>query len=103
MTIAAPAPLSESLETRAAARPQRRHSQLHSAASVLRRSAIRTVRAGIRRGGARISALSGQGRYHLAMAVKLNHTIVHARDKQESASFYAEVFGLARPTPFGPF
>lgn len=37
------------------------------------------------------------------MAVKLNHTIVHARDKRESASFFAEMFGLARPTPFGPF
>jgi extradiol dioxygenase family protein len=37
------------------------------------------------------------------MPVKLNHTIVHARDKRESAQFYVEVFGLATPTPFGPF
>ena len=37
------------------------------------------------------------------MAVKLNHTIVHARDKRASASFYAEVFGFAKPVPFGPF
>jgi catechol 2,3-dioxygenase-like lactoylglutathione lyase family enzyme len=37
------------------------------------------------------------------MAVKLNHTIVHARDGRASADFYAEVFGLGRPVPFGPF
>jgi len=37
------------------------------------------------------------------MAVKLNHTIVHARDKAESAHFYSEVFGLATPKAFGPF
>jgi catechol 2,3-dioxygenase-like lactoylglutathione lyase family enzyme len=37
------------------------------------------------------------------MAVKLNHTIVHARDKRASASFFSEIFGLARPVPFGPF
>src|SRR5262245_39483742 len=37
------------------------------------------------------------------MAVKLNHTIVHARDKRESAAFYAEVFGFAEPVSFGPF
>ncbi len=37
------------------------------------------------------------------MAVKLNHTIVHARDKRESATFYAEVFGFAAPVAFGPF
>ena len=37
------------------------------------------------------------------MAVKLNHTIVHARDKKASATFYAEVFGFAKPKPFGPF
>jgi catechol 2,3-dioxygenase-like lactoylglutathione lyase family enzyme len=37
------------------------------------------------------------------MAIKLNHTIVHARDKRESAHFFAEVFGLPKPTPFGPF
>ena len=37
------------------------------------------------------------------MTVKLNHTIVHARDKRESALFYAEVFGFGDPVPFGPF
>jgi catechol 2,3-dioxygenase-like lactoylglutathione lyase family enzyme len=37
------------------------------------------------------------------MAVKLNHTIVHARNKRESAAFYAEVFGFGEPVPFGPF
>jgi catechol 2,3-dioxygenase-like lactoylglutathione lyase family enzyme len=37
------------------------------------------------------------------MPVKLNHTIVHARDKRESAAFYAEVFGFGDPVPFGPF
>lgn len=31
------------------------------------------------------------------MAVELNHTIVHARDKAESARFYAELLGLAAP------
>ncbi len=37
------------------------------------------------------------------MPVKLDHTIVHARDQRESAAFYQEVFGLAAPVPFGPF
>ncbi|HZM33019.1 MAG TPA: VOC family protein [Burkholderiales bacterium] len=37
------------------------------------------------------------------MPVKLNHTIVHARDKRASADFYSEVFGLPKPVPFGPF
>jgi catechol 2,3-dioxygenase-like lactoylglutathione lyase family enzyme len=37
------------------------------------------------------------------MAVKLNHTIVHARDKRASAAFLAEVLGLPAPVPFGPF
>jgi len=37
------------------------------------------------------------------MTVKLNHTIVHARDKRASAEFYASVFGLAAPVAFGPF
>ncbi|OGA08267.1 MAG: bleomycin resistance protein [Betaproteobacteria bacterium RIFCSPHIGHO2_12_FULL_69_13] len=37
------------------------------------------------------------------MSVKLNHTIVHARDKRASAEFYSELFGLARPKAFGPF
>jgi len=37
------------------------------------------------------------------MTVKLNHTIVHARDKRASAEFYASVFSLAAPVAFGPF
>jgi catechol 2,3-dioxygenase-like lactoylglutathione lyase family enzyme len=37
------------------------------------------------------------------MPVQLNHTIVNVRDKQESATFLAEILGLAEPTPFGPF
>ena len=37
------------------------------------------------------------------MTVKLNHTIVHSVDPREAAKFYAEVFGLPAPTPFGPF
>ena len=37
------------------------------------------------------------------MAVKLNHTIVHARDKRASAEFYASLFDLGKPVSFGPF
>ena len=37
------------------------------------------------------------------MAVQLNHTIVRVRDKQESATFLAEILGLPAPTTFGPF
>ena len=37
------------------------------------------------------------------MAVKLNHTIVHARDQRASADFYISVFGFEGPIPFGPF
>jgi catechol 2,3-dioxygenase-like lactoylglutathione lyase family enzyme len=37
------------------------------------------------------------------MAVHLNHTIVAARDRKESAAFLAEVLGLAPPTTYGPF
>ena len=37
------------------------------------------------------------------MTVKLNHTIVSARDKRASAAFLAEVLGLPAPVPFGPF
>ena len=37
------------------------------------------------------------------MTVHLNHTIVGARDKRESATFLAEILGLPAPTPFGPF
>jgi catechol 2,3-dioxygenase-like lactoylglutathione lyase family enzyme len=37
------------------------------------------------------------------MAIKLNHTIVYARDKRKSAAFLAEILGLPAPVPFGPF
>jgi len=37
------------------------------------------------------------------MPVKLNHTIVAARDKQEAASFLADLLGVGAPTPYGPF
>jgi catechol 2,3-dioxygenase-like lactoylglutathione lyase family enzyme len=37
------------------------------------------------------------------VSVKLNHTIVHARDQRASADFYAEVFGFGKAKPFGPF
>ena len=37
------------------------------------------------------------------MTVKLNHTIVHARDKRASAEFLSEILGLPAPVPFGPF
>jgi catechol 2,3-dioxygenase-like lactoylglutathione lyase family enzyme len=37
------------------------------------------------------------------MAVQLNHTIVHARDAEASARFYADILGLAPPRRFGPF
>lgn len=37
------------------------------------------------------------------MGVQLNHMIVHAGDKAASATFLAEVLGLAAPKAFGPF
>ena len=37
------------------------------------------------------------------MPVKLNHTIVNVRDKQEGAAFVAEILGLESPKPYGPF
>jgi len=37
------------------------------------------------------------------MTAKLNHTIVHARDKRASAEFLSEILGLPAPAPFGPF
>jgi catechol 2,3-dioxygenase-like lactoylglutathione lyase family enzyme len=38
-----------------------------------------------------------------AMSVELNHTIVHALDREAAARFMSEVFGLPDPEPFGPF
>ena len=37
------------------------------------------------------------------MAVELNHTIVRAHDKHETARYYADILGLAEPTTYGPF
>jgi catechol 2,3-dioxygenase-like lactoylglutathione lyase family enzyme len=37
------------------------------------------------------------------MTVRLNHTIVAARDRHESAAFLADVLGLAPPQSYGPF
>ncbi|MGD9705539.1 MAG: VOC family protein [Acidimicrobiia bacterium] len=37
------------------------------------------------------------------MPVMLNHTIVASRDKHESATFMAEILGLASPKPYGHF
>jgi catechol 2,3-dioxygenase-like lactoylglutathione lyase family enzyme len=37
------------------------------------------------------------------MPIQLNHTIVHVRDKQESAAFLAELLDLPAPTSYGPF
>ena len=37
------------------------------------------------------------------MPIKLNHTIVHSNDKQASAAFLVDLFGLPAPKPFGPF
>ncbi len=37
------------------------------------------------------------------MAVRLNHTIVAARDKHTAAMFLSEILGLPAPSLFGPF
>jgi len=37
------------------------------------------------------------------MTIKLNHTIVFARDKKASSKFLTELFGLPAAKPFGPF
>jgi catechol 2,3-dioxygenase-like lactoylglutathione lyase family enzyme len=37
------------------------------------------------------------------MTVKLNHTIVHSKDPQAAADWFAGIFGLPAPKPFGPF
>ena len=37
------------------------------------------------------------------MPAQLNHTIVHAKDKAASAQFLADILGLPKPRPFGPF
>lgn len=37
------------------------------------------------------------------MTVQINHAIVAAHDRRASAAFFAEVFGLEKPTEWGPF
>jgi catechol 2,3-dioxygenase-like lactoylglutathione lyase family enzyme len=37
------------------------------------------------------------------MPVELNHTIVHSRDRQQSAEFLANILGLEVGPVFGPF
>jgi catechol 2,3-dioxygenase-like lactoylglutathione lyase family enzyme len=37
------------------------------------------------------------------MAIKLNHTLVHAHDQRASAEFVSQILGLGKPVPFGPF
>ncbi|MEV7238319.1 VOC family protein [Streptomyces sp. NPDC051020] len=37
------------------------------------------------------------------MSVELNHTIIHARDKRESADFLANILGLEIGAEWGPF
>jgi catechol 2,3-dioxygenase-like lactoylglutathione lyase family enzyme len=37
------------------------------------------------------------------MPIRLNHTIVRAQDKRESATFLTEILGLPPATSYGPF
>jgi len=37
------------------------------------------------------------------MTIHLDHTIVGARDKQESATFLSDIMGLPEPESYGPF
>ncbi len=37
------------------------------------------------------------------MSVQLNHTIVHATDREATAAFLTEVLGLPEPSSYGPF
>lgn len=37
------------------------------------------------------------------MSIELNHTIVHASDREASAQFLSDILGLAEPRSFGPF
>lgn len=37
------------------------------------------------------------------MAITFNHTIVHARDQHEAATFFTQIFGLRPPKAYGPF
>lgn len=37
------------------------------------------------------------------MAIKLNHTIIQAKNAEKSAKFLCEILGLSDPATFGPF
>jgi len=37
------------------------------------------------------------------MGIAFNHTIVHSRDRDESARFFTEIFGLSDAVDVGPF
>jgi catechol 2,3-dioxygenase-like lactoylglutathione lyase family enzyme len=37
------------------------------------------------------------------MSIKFNHTIIAARDRHVSATFFTHLFGLPEPTAWGPF
>ena len=37
------------------------------------------------------------------MGIKLNHTIIQAKNAEDSAKFLTDILGLAPPAPFGPF
>jgi len=37
------------------------------------------------------------------MSIRFNHTLVHCRDKERSASFLAGILGLPAPSAFGHF
>lgn len=53
-----------------------------------------------------VSACAGCARSRAILApvtIKLNHTIVHSRDPRAAAEWFAAVFGLPKPKPFGPF
>jgi len=45
----------------------------------------------------------GETADHRKMSIELNHTIIYAKNKQESAAFLADILGLDEPEPFGPF
>ena len=52
---------------------------------------------------ARPHATPSTSRRRTEMTVELNHTIVHAHDKQATARHLVEILGLPEPTTFGPF
>jgi catechol 2,3-dioxygenase-like lactoylglutathione lyase family enzyme len=41
--------------------------------------------------------------YGSFMPIAFNHTIIAARDRHESASFFTNLFALPEPTTWGPF